>query len=299
MNTQEVIELLNLQKIQAKQEVADKYQVDKATVIRVHTNDKYDLSNGMVNIQPLDTSKKFSVGDSVFLQIPVGDKQQIKIVARSNIKIPDEELYEYGDVPSEGTIYLGCPDDVVIKVYSLDGTPGVDISLGPNAIYNIISQGDYLYCSGNTSYWVFRIKRDGADYQEIIGESRYYNAHGLAINPAGTHLYTAYDIWGETYGIAKINISTGEVGETEITDVSFDEIKDLCGDANIYILGNYSSVSQVAIYNFDGNFISDFLTSENYNKIATDGDKLYLNTDSKVDIYTTAGSLIQSIEGII
>lgn len=297
MNTQEIIELLNLQERQAKQEVIKKFQVDKATVIRVHANDKYDLSNGMVNIQPLDTSKKFSVRDSVFLQIPAGDKQQTKIVARSNIKIPDEELYEYGEEPAEeGTIYLGCPEQNTIKVYSLDGTPGVDMSPGPNSLYNICSMGDYLYCSHNVAYAIFKIKSDGAEYQEIVFV-RYYSAHGLAINSAGTHLYTAYDVWGETYGIAKINISNGDVEEIEITEVSFDAIEDLCGDGNyLYVLGHsVSGASRVAVYDFVGNFIQEISTSDRYNKITSDGANLYLNTSSKVDIYTISGDFVKTI----
>jgi len=300
MNTQEVIELLNLQEIQAKQEVIKKYQVDKATIIRVHTNDKYDLSNGMVNIQPLDTSKKFSVGDSVFLQIPTGDKQQTKIVARSNIKIPDEELYEYGEEPAEeGTIYLGCPDNGVIKVYSLNGAPGTDISPEVADAYNICTDNTYLYYSSNYAYRVFKIKLDGSNYAEIVSQSRYHSSYGIAINSDSTYIYIAYDKYGEELGIAKINISTGEVEETEITDVSFDEIGDLCGDGvYLYLLGrNMCGTSRVAVYDFNVNFIREMYTDGVYNKIATDGTNIYLSNSSEVDIYTVSGTFITSISG--
>ena len=297
MNTQEVIELLNLQEIQAKQEVIKKYQVDKATIIRVHANDKYDLSNGMVNIQPLDTSKKFSVGDSVFLQIPAGDKQQTKIVARSNIKIPDEELYEYGKEPvEEGTIYLACSNENTIKVYSLAGAAGTDISPESNALYNIISSGDYLYCSSNSAYVAFMVKPDGTGYQEIVSQSRYYDARGLAINPAGTHLYIAYSTWEPSLGIAKINISTGEIEETELTDVSFDGISDLCGyGIYLYLLGYSGEISKIAVYDFDLNFVREISVSDIFEKITADGTNIYLSNSSKVDMYSLSGTFVRSI----
>ncbi|MEQ8225450.1 MAG: hypothetical protein ABRQ37_24235, partial [Candidatus Eremiobacterota bacterium] len=290
MNTQEVIELLNLQEIQAKQEIIKKYQVDKATVIRVHANDKYDLSNGMVNIQPLDTSKKFSVGDSVFLQIPLGDKQQTKIVARSNIKIPDEELYEYGEEPvEEGTIYLCCPSEGeygLIKAYSLSGTPKTSISPETNAIYNICADETYLYCSGPAAYVAFKIKIDGTECQQIVLQARYYNARGLAIDPNGAYLYTTYYYYGAPYGIAKINISTGDVEESnfiilegEASDVS---LLDICSNANYLYVLCYYTVSgypfyRVRIYDFSCNFITEIYVGDTPNKIITDGTNLYLS----------------------
>ncbi|MEQ8221152.1 MAG: hypothetical protein ABRQ37_02535, partial [Candidatus Eremiobacterota bacterium] len=251
-----------------------------------------------------DTSKKFSVGDSVFLQIPVGDKQQTKIVARSNIKIPDEELYEYGEEPvEEGTIYLSCPEDGdgLIKVYTLDGTPGTDISPGSNALYNIIYAGEYLYFSHGAAYSVHRIKLDGTGYQQIVMQGRYYNASGLAINSTGTYLYTAYTTWEPSYGIAKINISTGEVEETDITSVFFDEIADLCGDGTyLYLLGrSMRGTSRIAVYDFNLNFIREISTGGIYSKIAADGTNLYLTINDveagNIEVRTTTGNFVQSI----
>jgi hypothetical protein len=114
-----------------------------------------------------------------------------------------------------------------------------------------------------------------------------------------TYIYIAYDKYGEELGIAKINISTGEVEETEITDVSFDEIGDLCGDGvYLYLLGrNMCGTSRVAVYDFNVNFIREMYTDGVYNKIATDGTNIYLSNSSEVDIYTVSGTFITSISG--
>lgn len=294
MNTQEVIELLNLQEIQAKQEVIKKYQVDKATIIRVHANDKYDLSNGMVNIQPMDTSKKFSVGDSVFLQIPTGDKQQTKIVARSNIKIPDEELYEYGEEPvKEGTIYLGCSNEGIIKVYSLDGTPGTDISQ-ENA-FALCTDGIYLYFSSAHGYSIGSIKIDGGDYKNVLITPWYNNIYGLAVNPDSTYLYTIGEHSGIFIDRIKLEDGTLEDSWKEITEVEY--IQDLCSDSTyLYILNNILCLDDnILVYDFEGNFIRNIETSGIYEKITSDGTNIYLNNSSVVDIYTTEGAFVRSI----
>jgi len=228
----------------------------------------------------------------------------LRILSRSNIEIPDEKVHKFrtktvNEEPAqEGTIYLCCPGDEKIKVYSLDGTPGTDISPGSNAIYNICADETYLYCSSNLAYVAFRIKPDGSGYQEIVSQSRCYTARGLAVNATSTHLYTAYSTWEPLRGIAKINISTGEVEETETTDVSFG-ITDLCGDTSgtSCILGrNMCGASRVAVYDFNLNFIREIYTNNIYNKIAMERNSLYLSNSSTVDIYDLTGNFINSIE---
>jgi hypothetical protein len=303
MNTQEVIELLNLQERQAKQEVIKKFQVDKATILRRHANDKYDLSNGMVNIQPLDTSKKFSEGDSVFLQIPAGDKQQTKIVARSNIKTPEEELYEYGEEPvKEGTIYLACPDEGVIRPYSLSGTAGTDLS--PGSCDYICTDDTWIYTSFRLGYSLWKIKIDGTEETMICSETYYNYIYGLAVDPSSTYLYTASD----NYIVRiKINYEGGEDVEItwkEMTEFTVDSIKDLCGDGSyLYILNNVSCMyDNVAVYDFSGNFIRNIETSGIYKKIYSDEMNIYLNSNDsneRVDIFTISGVFVRSIEGAV
>ncbi len=95
--TNNEIKLINESALQA---VINKMQVEVATVIRTHMNAKYDITimggkEAMVNVRPLDPRMIFSVDDSVLVQIPFGNRQLARIVARSNIKIPVEEILKY------------------------------------------------------------------------------------------------------------------------------------------------------------------------------------------------------------
>ena len=277
----------------------------------------YDFSDGYYNVDadktdqegnsvplvkippaPSQITTKYNVGDSVTVLRYQGKDCQTEILGLSNVTYPDETICDFYTMEpgATGTIYLACPDDGLIKIYSLDGAAGIDISPESNAIYNVISSGDYLYCSSNSAYVAFRIKTDGSGYQEIVSQSRYYDARGLAINPAGTHLYIAYSTWEPSLGIAKINISTGEIEETELTDVSFDGISDLCGyGIYLYLLGYSGEISKIAVYDFDLNFVREISVSDIFEKITADGTNIYLSNSSKVDIYSLSGTFVRSI----
>ena len=294
--------------------VMNKIASDKSTnnlltgkISRERDNDIYDAivmgdkTIEMPSLKPVNTNEKYKKDDGIFIGVPYGEEGLLRILSKSNIEIPDEKEHRFRSkiVAPEGTIYLGCPDNGVIKVYSLNGAPGTDISPEVADAYNICTDNTYLYYSSNYAYRVFKIKLDGSNYAEIVSQSRYHSSYGIAINSDSTYIYIAYDKYGEELGIAKINISTGEVEETEITDVSFDEIGDLCGDETcVYLLGrNMCGTSRVAVYDFNVNFIREMYTDGVYNKIATDGTNIYLSNSSEVDIYTVSGTFITSISG--
>lgn len=262
------------------------------------------------NRWPDDGKSKYPEGTRVIMTLPDGSLDRSVIRGNANFTLPSSPTVKHFStapivppVPVTGTIYLACPTENKIKQYSLSGTAGTDIVTNNDSQYNIVTDGTYLYYGSSAAYAVYKIKPDGSGFQEIVLQSRYYIARGLAINATSTHLYTAYSIYGENQGIAKINISTGEIEETEITDISFNEVADLCGDTNyLYILGrNICGASRIAVYDFNLNFIREISTDGIYNKIAADGTNLYLyNSYSSgegtfVKIYSTDGTLLTSI----
>jgi len=293
--------------------VMNKIASDKSTnnlltgkISRERDNDIYDAivmgdkTIEMPSLKPVNTNEKYKKDDGIFIGVPYGKEGLLRILSKSNIEIPDEKEHRFRSkiITPEGTIYLGCPDDGdgLIKVYSLDGTHGTDISPEINAMYNICSDGTYLYFSSCYAYRLYKIKPDGSDFTEIVSQSRYYDAPGLAVNGASTHLYTAYSIYGDPIGIAKINISTGDIEETEITDVSFSEIVDLCGDGvYLYLLGHNIEADKIAVYDFNLNFVREISLSDIFEKITSDGTNIYLSNSSKVDIYTVSGTFVRSI----
>ncbi len=292
--------------------VMNKIAAEKSTnnlqtgkIARERSNDIYDAivmgdkTIEMPSLKPVDTNEKYKKDDSVFIGVPYGEEGLLRILSKSNIEIPDEKEHRFRTKTiSEGTIYLACPNDGdgLIKVYSLDGTPGTDISPEINAMYNLCTDGTYLYFSSCYAYRLYKVKPDGSDFIEIVSQSRYYDAPGLAINAASTHLYTAYSVYGDPIGIARINISTGEVEETELTGVSFSEIVDLCGDGvYLYLLGHNIEADKIAVYDFNLNFVREISVSDIFEKITSDGTNIYLSNSSKVDIYTVSGTFVGSI----
>jgi hypothetical protein len=297
--------------------VINKIASDKSTnnlltgkIARDRSNDIYDAiimgdkTIEMPSLKPVNTNEKYKKDDGIFIGVPYGEEGFLRILSKSNIEIPDEKEHRFRSkiITPDGTIYLGCPDESLIKVYSLGGTAGTDISPGPNSLYNICTDGTYLYCSLNTAYFAFRVKPDGTDYQGIIGNSIYYNTYGIAVDPESTHIYTAYDIWGANPGIAKINISTGAITETGLTDEwGSGTVKDICYDANyIYILFIPSEGQpKILKYDFNCNYIGE-ITPNHYSaqsseKITTDGVKFYLSDSSTIGIYDLSGTFIRSI----
>jgi hypothetical protein len=125
----------------------------------------------LVKIPPAPSQiiTKYNVGDSVTVLRYQGKDCQTEILGLSNVTFPDETICDFSTAPvATGTIYLGCPDYGLIKVYSLNGAPGTDISPEVADAYNICTDNTYLYYSSNYAYRVFKIKLDGSNYAEIV-----------------------------------------------------------------------------------------------------------------------------------
>ncbi len=95
-----------------------KSNIDKATILRRRTNDLYDLSNGMVSIHPFDTERKFSEGQTVLLDIPIGNKQATEIIGKSDLQEPEEELDLFDEIPTcflAGTMVKAITGEIEIE----------------------------------------------------------------------------------------------------------------------------------------------------------------------------------------
>jgi DNA-binding beta-propeller fold protein YncE len=273
-------------------------------------NDRYDCiilgdqNIVMPNLLPANPREEYNIGDEVFIGLPWGSLSILRILMRSNTSIPTEQVFTFRTKPavpavSTGNIYLACPTENKIKQYSLSGTAGTDIVTISDSQHNIVTDGTYFYCTSPWAYRGFKIKIDGTEEEEeIILQSRYYNAYGIAINPAGTHLYTAYDIWYERYGIASIDISTGEVEETELSELS-GEVTDICSDENyIYVLcrknGDY--YSSIVQYNYSLEFVTEINTGSYYDlRLEKDENYFYAANSDGIDIFTIAGVFVRRI----
>ncbi|MEQ8167662.1 MAG: hypothetical protein ABRQ38_02110, partial [Candidatus Eremiobacterota bacterium] len=147
--------------------VMNKIASDKSTnnlltgkISRERDNDIYDAivmgdkTIEMPSLKPVNTNEKYKKDDGIFIGVPYGKEGLLRILSKSNIEIPDEKEHRFRSkiVAPEGTIYLGCPDNGVIKVYSLNGAPGTDISPEVADAYNICTDNTYLYYSSNYAY---------------------------------------------------------------------------------------------------------------------------------------------------
>ncbi len=265
-------------------------------------NDRYDCiilgdqNIVMPNLLPANPREEYNIGDEVFIGLPWGSLSILRILMRSNTSIPSEKIFTFRTKPtvSSGNIYLACPTENKIKQYSLSGTAGTDIVTNSDSQHNIVTDGTYFYFSTPFAYRASRIKIDGTEEEEIILQSRYYNAYGIAINPAGTHLYTAYDIWYEHYGIASIDISTGEVEVTELSELS-GEVTDICSDENyIYVLCrlNGQDYSSIITLNYSSEFVSETNIGKYYDlRIEKDENYFYVANSDGIDIFTPSFSL--------
>lgn len=257
------------------------------------------------NRWPDDGKSKYPEGTRVIMTLPDGSLDRSVIRGNANFTLPSSPTVKHFStapivppVPVTGTIYLACPTENKIKQYSLSGTAGTDIVTNSGSQHNIVTDGTYFYFSTPFAYRASRIKIDGTEEEEIILQSRYYNAYGLAMNPAGTHLYTAYDIWYERYGIASIDISTGEVEETELSELS-GEVTDICSDENyIYVLcrknGDY--YSSIVQYNYSLEFVTEINTGSYYDlRLEKDENYFYAANSDGIDIFTIAGVFVRRI----
>lgn len=207
---------------------------------------RYDCLIGNSEIVPEvpnpNPSLTFEKNDSVLISFPNGKECQRQIIGYASYSIPEEHIYEFSTKkktrPTTSTnIYLCCPSEEVIKVYSLSGVAGTDITPVKHTINNVIYQSPYLYFGSWLAYSFFKIKTDGTGETDINSVALYYSAYGLAINPEGTCLYQAT----ATNYIARIDIEAETVNEywKEITEGTyFAGINDICSDSeNIYVLG--------------------------------------------------------------
>jgi hypothetical protein len=265
-------------------------------------NVKFTEDNGveyiLQNRKPDGSNIAYAVGTRVLLTIPDGDLDRAVIRGNSNFTLPSSPTVKHFSTepvtPVTGTIYLACPNENKIKQYSISGTVGADINTNWNAGWNIVAGATYLYCASLIAYVFFKIKPDGTEDTTIVSQTRYHNSHGLAIDNTEIYLYTAYDIWYETYGIAKINISTGEIEETELSELS-GEITDICSDENyIYVLcrlnGQY--YSSIITLNYSSEFVSETNIGKYYDlRIEKDENYFYVANSDGIDIFTPSFSL--------
>lgn len=276
-------------------------------------NGKYDCvilgdqNVKMDNLEPASPNETYDIGDEVFIGLPWGSLSILRILMRSNTSIPAEQIFTFRTKPavSTGTIYLCCPDETKIKVYSLNGTVGTDITPNSTNLSYIVYYDGYLYLSSAYAYVLEKDKIDGSENINIISQSMYYSAVGLAINTDASMLFTSNgaNIVTTMYPDGKI-IGYDEFGdpiyiyveEKELTETSFDVISDVCGDGinrQLYVLGyTGSGNSRIAIFDsIDISWLTEIYTSDRYDKICSDGTLLYLSNSSKVDVYAMAGSL--------
>ncbi len=279
-------------------------------------NDRYDCiilgdqNIVMPNLLPANPREEYNIGDEVFIGLPWGSLSILRILMRSNTSIPTEKIFTFRTKPvvSLGTIYLACPDENTIKVYSLDGTPGIDIAPGRNSQYNIVFGIDYLYCASHYAYVMYKIKTDGTGEETIAQMSMYHYAYGLAIDNTEAYLYQTD---GNSSCIARITISDGTIDDTwKDFNSGFEDVinaTDLCGNSSyLFVVGNaYTGGGRAVIRIFDyfGNFIREiFIYSANIYKITADETNIYLYSvadeyfiDTTVEIYTITGTFVRRI----
>lgn len=125
----------------------------------------------------------------------------------------------------------------------------------------------------------------------MAGINRY---RGLAVNGNYLYQHRYYSFFSTVFwGIARTDITTKtRANWKDITETAFINVEDMCGDATyLYVMGETKIIS----VNYSGVYAGNFAVSDIYSKIYSDGTNLYLNTSSKVDIYTVLGTFIRSI----
>ena len=299
--------------------IRDNYQISNATIKRVHTNSTYDIvtivgsdDTPLFNISPVDPKIIFSVEDSVTVLIPVGNTQLTRILGYSNIQFPAEEIVEFNE-PVGGTIYLACPGENAVKIYSLLGEENVAISIPERYPTDICTVGAYIYASCDYGFYMYKFKPDGSEFSVIVesGGSEWYRYGDVGLAVDSTYLYCLFN-----YGIARINILNGDIepgwkgfnwldSNTEFEDAL--NATDLCGNSNyLFVVGNaYTGGGRavIRVFDYSGNFIREiFIYSANIYKITADETNIYLYSvadeyfiDTTVEIYTITGTFIRSI----
>jgi len=254
-----------------------------------------------------DGKSKYPEGTRVIMTLPDGSLDRSVIRGNANFTLPSSPTVKHfstapiSTAPNGENIYLCYPDDGLIKVYSLAGAAGTDISPESGVFENICTDGTYLYYGSSAAYAVYKIKPDGSELQNIVMQSRYYNSYGLAIDPTVTYLY---QIDGNENCIARITIAEEYVDTTwKDFNSGFDytlEPTDLCGNENyLFVTGNvYSSGGQsvTRVFDYSGNFVREvsFSSTDTY-KITADDTNIYLYSSSSVEIYTISGTFVRSI----
>ena len=277
-------------------------------------NDRYDCiilgdqNIVMPNLLPANPREEYNIGDEVFIGLPWGSLSILRILMRSNTSIPTEKIFTFRTKPtvSSGSIYLACPGENAVKIYSLLGEENVAISIPERYPTDICTVGAYIYASCDYGFYMYKFKPDGSEFSVIVesGGSEWYRDGDVGLAVDSTYLYCLFN-----YGIARINILNGDIepewkgfnwldSNTEFEDVL--EATDLCGNSDyLFVVGNiYSGGGQVVIRIFDysGNFISEisFYSTDTY-KITADNTNIYLYSSTSVKIYTNAGTFVRSI----
>jgi hypothetical protein len=143
----------------------------------------------LFNISPVDPKVVFSVGDSVTVLIPVGNKQLTRILGYSNIQFPAEEVIEFNEPEAIKCLYLCYPSENVIRCYSDSGVLTQTISI--NSPYNIVNIIETcLYVSSYLAFNVNKVNHDGSEAENIVQEVvTGHTSKGLSIDVYGQYLY--------------------------------------------------------------------------------------------------------------
>lgn len=212
------------------------------------------------NRWPDDGKSKYPAGTRVILTLPNGSLDRSVIRGNANFNLPSSPTVKhFSTAPSEENIYLCCPDDGKIKVYSLDGTAQTDITIDGTFLNDLCTDGISIYTSGQdyliwSGYFISKIIKSTGASQTIIsqdGEPPTFMTHrGVACNSTYVFCpnFIIYLDQPSCKYIARININNGalnkewklicETGSPPTGGTYIDTIYDMCGDSNyLYVLG--------------------------------------------------------------
>ena len=208
----------------------------------IRDNDRYDCvilgdqNVVMPNLLPANPRETYNIGDEVFIGLPWGSLSILRILMRSNTSIPPEKVFTFRTKPAVSeNIYLTCPDESKIKVYSLDGTLRRYITVGTNKINFICTDGIYLYTGLFPS--ALKVKPDGSDLHIINTDVSASYTSGLFVHADYDYLYSS----GSFY----INRLSIEDGLVDYSWVEFPPDAHLGGSGGC---GNHDYIFAVKIY---------------------------------------------------
>lgn len=182
-----------LQNAAVSQAVNSRTQTETAKIIRVHSNNTYDvlstgLDEAMENRQPVRSGQEFEVGETVIIIYPYGKKSEAQILDKSNYSIPSETThnFESGTVTSPKIAVLTTEYDYypIIKLYDLDLNfiEDIDCSTDTGQSYSTttldIGTGRQLVFGSeyNDSFSIWNYQTSKLDVKSLSGRNTCGNA---------------------------------------------------------------------------------------------------------------------------